>query len=333
MQSSDISLTAPRAMLAMSDAVDRHAGIIVCIPTFRRPQHLQLTLESLARQRTSRRFVVIVVDNDPTAREGADAAAAFLQTGRLTGICVAEPRQGNCYAINAAFETARANFPLATSFLMIDDDEVASVDWLERMVSAAETTGVDIVGGPVYPKFADDIWIRLRHHPAFAPAYDSSGPVPIIYGCGNCLITRAAFDRLEEPAFDQRFNFLGGGDLDFFTRCRRAKMSFHWAADAVITETVPASRTRSSWLALRGLRIGAINYLVEYKVARTLWMRTRLLAKVLALFPLSLYRAGRLYVAERQAIIAMHPIVVATGGALAAMGIEPQPYKAEKIVS
>jgi GT2 family glycosyltransferase len=333
MQSSEISLKAPRTMLAMSGALDRQAGIIVCIPTFRRPQHLQLTLESLTRQRTDRRFVVIVVENDPAARQGADAATEFLQAGRLSGICIAEPRQGNCYAINAAFETARENFASATSFLMIDDDEIASVDWLERMVSAAETTGVDIVGGPVHPKFTDDIWIRLRHHPAFAPAYDTSGPVPIIYGCGNCLITRAAFDKLEEPAFDQRFNFLGGGDLDFFTRCRRAKMTFHWAADAVISETVPASRTRSSWLALRGLRIGAINYLVEYKVARTLWMRTRLLAKVLALFPLSLYRAGRLYVAERQAIIAMHPIVVAAGGALAAMGIEPQPYKAEKIVS
>jgi GT2 family glycosyltransferase len=333
MESSDVCLKAPRVLVAMSGALDRSVGTIVCIPTFHRPQHLQLTLESLELQRTSRRFAVVVVENDATAREGAKVTAAFLQAGNLPGLCIVEPRQGNCHAINAAFETALANFPSASAFLMIDDDEIASVDWLERMLSAADTTGADLVGGPVLPKFADEMRANLRHHPAFRPAYETSGPVPIIYGCGNCLITRAVFEKLDDPTFDLRFNFLGGGDTDFFTRCRRKGMTFHWAADAVITETVPASRTRSSWLALRGLRIGAINYQVEFKAAQTLWLRTRLLAKLLALFPLSLYRAGRLYLRERQAIIAMHPIAVAAGGALAALGIEPQPYKASKIVS
>jgi GT2 family glycosyltransferase len=333
MQSADLSLKAPRALVAMSDMLDRSIGIVVCIPTFRRPQHLQLTLESLTRQRTTRRFAVVVVENEATTREGAGVAAAFLQAGNMPGICIVEPRQGNCYAINAAFETALANFTCASHFLMIDDDEIASVDWLERMVDAADTTGVDLVGGPVLPRFSDATLDRLEHHPAFCPAYQKSGPVPVIYGCGNCLISRAVFEKLDDPTFDLRFNFLGGGDTDFFTRCRRAGMSFHWAADAIITETVPESRTRSNWLALRGLRIGAINYRVELKAARTVWSRSRLLAKMLALFPLSLYRAARLYVMRRQAIIAMHPIAVATGGALAAIGVEPQPYKASKIVS
>ena len=92
--------------------------------------------------------------------------------------------------------------------------------------------------------------------------------MPLIYGCGNCLITRAVFDRLGDPAFDLRFNFLGGGDTDFFVRCRQAGMKFHWAAEALITETVPHSRTSPGWLALRGLRIGAINYHIEVKAAR-----------------------------------------------------------------
>ena len=71
-----------------------------------------------------------------------------------------EPRQGNCHAINAAFETALATFPAAAHFLMIDDDEIASADWLERMVRAAETTGADVVGGPVFPNFDDDAEAR-----------------------------------------------------------------------------------------------------------------------------------------------------------------------------
>lgn len=352
MQCSDLNLKAPRALAARSAALDFSVKTVVCIPTFRRPQHLQRTLQSLALQRTGRGFAVVIVENDATGQEGANVAAAFLEDQDLyhqdlhhqdlhdqgphdrglQGICLVEPRQGNCHAINAAFETALAAFPSAAFLLMIDDDEIASPDWLERMVAAAEATGVDLVGGPVVPKFADERRAALSHHPAFRPPYDISGPVPIIFGSGNCLITRAVFERLEEPTFDLRFNFLGGGDLDFFTRCRRLEMSFHWAADAVITETVPPSRVRSSWLALRGLRIGAINYRVQHKAARTVWLRIRLLLKMLALFPLSLHRATLLYIIERHAIIAMHPIAVATGGALAALGVELQPYKASKIV-
>jgi GT2 family glycosyltransferase len=265
-------------------------------------------------------------------REGVPIAIEFFWTGDVPGLCILEPRQGNCHAINAAFETALTTFPAATKLLMIDDDEIASPEWLERMVGAAEATGADLVGGPVLPDFDDDLKRGLRRHPAFRPAYDESGPVPIIYGCGNCLITRRVFERLADPAFDLKFNFLGGGDTDFFVRCRQAGMQFHWAADAVITETVPHSRTNPRWLMVRGLRIGAINYHIEVKAARTPVARARLLAKMLAMLPLSLFRAGRLVATEHKALIALHPMTVAVGSALAAIGIEPQPYKASKIV-
>jgi GT2 family glycosyltransferase len=322
-----------RAVAASSASLDPSIGTVVCIPCFRRPQHLRLTLESLARQRTERRFAVVIVENDALACGSVSVAIEFLASGKFPGLCVVEPRQGNCHAINAAFETARATFPAASNFLMIDDDEIASPDWLELMVGAAEANGADVVGGPVLQSFDDDMKRGLRRHPAFLPAYDTSGPVPIIYGCGNCLIKGAVFARLASPAFDLRFNFLGGGDVDFFTRCRRAGLRFHWVADAFIVETVPNSRTNPGWLAMRGLRIGAINYHVELKAARTARSRVKLLARMLGRLPLSLVRASRLFVTERKAIIALHPIAVAAGSALAAIGIEPQPYKASKIVS
>jgi hypothetical protein len=199
------------------------------------------------------------------------------------------------------------------------------------MVRSAEASGADLVGGPVQPHFDDDSKRGLRRHPAFRPAYDYSGAVPIIYGCGNCLITRAVFERLGDPAFDVRFNFLGGGDTDFFVRCRQAGMKFHWAADAVITETVPPGRTSPGWLALRGLRIGAINYHIEVKAARTPGSRLKVWAKLLAMLPLSMFRAGRLALSGQKPLIALHPMTVAAGSALAAVGIEPHQYKASKI--
>jgi len=333
MKMSDIMTSVPRALVATSRSLDPSISTVICIPCFRRPQHLRLTLQSLADQRTDRRFAVVIVENDARGCESVPVASEFLGDDRFPGLCVVEPRQGNCHAINAAFETALATFPGASRFLMIDDDEIASPDWLELMVRASEATGADLVGGPVLQNFDDEMKRGLQRHPAFRPAYDTSGPVPVIYGCGNCLITRPVFARLADPAFDLRFNFLGGGDTDFFVRCRQAGMKFHWAAEAVITETVPQSRTNPAWLALRGLRIGAINYHVQRKAAKTVWSRAGLLAKMFAMLPMSLFRAARLVLTEHRAVIAMHPMMIAVGSALAAIGIEPQPYKASKIVS
>jgi GT2 family glycosyltransferase len=198
------------------------------------------------------------------------------------------------------------------------------------MVEAAETTGADIVGGPVWPNFDDEHKRGLTHHPAFAPAYRNSGPVPVIYGCGNCLIRRRVFESLGTPAFDLRFNFLGGGDHDFFARSRRAGFRFYWTAEAIITETVPRGRTRFGWIVRRSLRIGAINYHIERRGAKSVWSRAAVKAKMFGLVPFSFFRVGRLFLRQQQAIIAMHPMMVAIGSALAVVGIEPQPYASSK---
>lgn len=317
---------------ASSPALDLSVEAVVCIPCFRRPEHLRSTLESLAGQRTGRRFAVVIVENDAERRESLPVAAEFLGSARLQGLCVIERAQGNCRAINAAFGTALAMFPMATSFLMIDDDEIASPDWLELMVAGSESTGADVVGGPVRPEFDDDGKRWLARHPAFRAAHDATGSVPVIYGCGNCLIRRGVFAKLPNPPFDLHFNFLGGGDTDFFWRCRLAGMRFHWVEEAVITETVPQGRTNVGWLVWRGLRIGAINFHVQYKAAPTMPSRVAVLARMLARLPLSLVRTARLMPTEKL-VIALHPTAVAMGGVLAAIGIELQPYKASKIAS
>ena len=154
-----------RELAATSGPLDPSIDIVVCIPSFRRPQHLRRTLESLANQRTGRRFAVVVVENDALRRESVPVAIEFFWTGNIPGLCLVEPRQGNCHAINAAFETALETFPDATDFLMIDDDEVASPDWLEQMVRAAENTGADVIG--FQKRFSE---LRREHLPAWATA-------------------------------------------------------------------------------------------------------------------------------------------------------------------
>ncbi|WP_439574513.1 glycosyltransferase family 2 protein [Phreatobacter sp.] len=302
---------------------------VVVVPTFRRPAMLADTLASLEAQETSVSFAVVVLENDAAGREGLAVARRVFAARRLTGLAAVEPRQGNVHAINAGFALALERFPAADFFLMIDDDEVATPGWLDLMVKAAEAQDADIVGGPVQPRFHPGAGSQFRRHPVFWPSIDRTGPVAMIYGTGNCLLRRRVFARVGLPALDERFNFLGGGDLDLFDRCRRAGLGFYWVQEALIVETVPPERTRVGWVLRRGMRIGTINRAVERKNAAGMAGRLRILAKDLAIVPAALMRALAVLVRTGNPLAAAHPLAVSAGRLTSALGFEPQPYKAK----
>ena len=292
---------------------------VVVVPTFRRPQMLEKTLASLAAQRGGVSFAVLVVEND--------AGLAGRQVAEARGIAVVvEPRQGNVAAINCGFAAALSRWPEARYFLMIDDDEIATPDWLERMVGAAERSGAGIVGGPVTPEFEAEVDEGMRSHPVFWPIAAPTGPVPMIYGSGNCLIRREVFALLGLPAFDIAFNFLGGGDTDFFTRAKRAGVAFYWQADALITEIVPEARTERGWVFRRGLRIGAINRRLDLKSGPA----PLVLAKDLAILVLAPWRFARELWRTRSLLRASHPVNIALGRLLAIGGLETRQYRAAR---
>ncbi len=186
--SSDISLQYISDALAAGNIEISDVEVAVSLPTFRRPEHLLKTLSSVAAQNTGRNYICIVMENDPDGGEGAKVAEAFFRKSSLRGIVINAHRRGNCSAYNAGWHTALETFPNLRWVMVIDDDEVATPDWIEKMTAAAEDFGVDMVGGPQKPVFegnADQKWSR---HPVFQPAYQHSGKVDIIYSTGNVLI-------------------------------------------------------------------------------------------------------------------------------------------------
>jgi glycosyltransferase involved in cell wall biosynthesis len=323
------SLDASGASCASSDLASIAPEAVVCIPTFQRPAMLHRTLQSLAEQGRAIRFAVVVVDNDSKARAGVSVVASFLREGKFSGLCLVEERQGNCYAINRAFREGLQRFPTARYFLMIDDDEIADPTWLERMVAAARNHDADVVGGPVVPEFPDDVPRDLFRHPIYWPAFEKSGFVPLIYGSGNCLIQRRAFEKVANPSFDLRFNYLGGGDTDFFTRCRAAGLISYWEQTARIVETVPEERLQPGWVLRRGLRIGAINYRIDRGASGTPLRRLRLAAKNLVLVPVSAARSLVLVMRRKSLLVALHPLAIAVGRIVASFGGEPEQYRAK----
>ena len=161
-----------------------------------------------------------MVENDASKSESVPVAAEYLASGKFAGLCVIEPRQGNCHAINAAFETALQMFPAATSFLMIDDDEIASPDWLEQMVGTADATGADIVGGPVFPEFDDETEAR----PA-APPGVRAGLRRLRPGAGDLWLRQ-----LPDPALGVRPGWA----------CRRSTSVSIFSAAAILISSIAA---------------------------------------------------------------------------------------------
>jgi hypothetical protein len=79
----DPAVRALRALVAASPALDPGIETVVCIPCFRRPEYLRRTLQSLAVQRTGRRFAVVMVENDASRSESVPVAAECLGVGEI----------------------------------------------------------------------------------------------------------------------------------------------------------------------------------------------------------------------------------------------------------
>ncbi len=302
--------------------------VVVVIPTFRRPDHLVRTLRSVLDQTSAPPFAIVVVDNDSEARAGATRAESVLTSVQTPSTTLVAKRRGNCAAYNAGFEVALADYPTATHIQIIDDDEIASPGWLAAMVGRAATTGADCVGAPQVPIFEAGANQAMSHHPVFRPPYETAGTVPILYSSGNVLIATKLLRSHGAPWLDETFNFLGGGDSDFFSRAAADGATFAWEPDAIVRETTPARRSEASWLNARSLRNGSISAAIQRKAARTPSEHVKRVAKTLALLGLSPYRAFILFVKTGSPTIALDPMNVALGRLLMEFGFANEQYRA-----
>jgi GT2 family glycosyltransferase len=302
--------------------------IAVVIPTFKRPEHLERTLASVGGQLTSRMVAAVVVENHAAGGEGRAVAEAMFAAKRAKGLVVVEVRQGNCNAYNAGFAAALVAFPNLTHVAIIDDDEIAVPLWLDGLLAAAADSGADIVGGPQVPVFDDKAGAALyANHPVFQPAHGESGSAGLITSTGNCLMSVQVLKTMRPDWLDERFNFLGGGDTDFFTRCRNKGFRFHWAAEAVVHETVPARRTERSWITARSLRNGLISALIQRKHNPGLAGRVKVIAKTLALLLASPFRSLALWIRTGSFYAGSYHMMIAAGRILAEFGYTIEQYR------
>jgi glycosyltransferase involved in cell wall biosynthesis len=312
---------------AASSALDTAAArLAVLIPTFRRPDHLIRTLSSIAPMLAEHDAVFVIVENDAQGRDGAKAAAQFLESGSWPGLVLVAIAPGNCNAYNAGLGAVLDWMPGAQEVAICDDDETASPGWLAELTSVRDDTGADIAGGPQTPVFPDGALPII--HPVFRPAHSKTGPVDMLYSSGNALIGRHVLEVMARPWLDPLFNFTGGGDTDFFTRCKQAGFRFAWSAEAELHETVPARRLEADWLRARALRNGALSTIIERRAKPGRLGRLLVLAKSVALLAASPVRAAVDLARTGSAVDARYRIDIGLGRMMGELGWINEQYRA-----
>ncbi|MBZ0161870.1 MAG: glycosyltransferase [Notoacmeibacter sp.] len=306
----------------------RAVEVVVTLPTFKRPEHLLETLQSLRRQNTARNYAVIVMENEAEAREGAGAAQPLFERGEIAGLLILAHARGNCNAYNAGWLTALVHFPALEYLLVIDDDEIAGPEWIERMCLTAEMLDADIVGGPQVPVFAEPADPRIANHPVFLPPHAESGRVDALYSSGNLLIRRKVLEKMGSPFLDPAFNFLGGGDSDFLSRSAATGFQLAWCSEAPVYETVPPRRVEADWIRARSIRNGVISTLVERRRrANEPLGRLKVIARSFALLAVSPLRGLARLAAGAPLSVSLYPVLVGIGRVAAEFGYAREQYR------
>ena len=212
---------------------------------------LRRLLESIAAQRGTPPFEVIVVDNDRHA-SAREIAGSF--TGSLNLRYAVEPERGLSPVRNHTVKLARAD-----CLVFVDDDEVVPPTWLAALHRGlAGSASVAAAFGPVKVVFEDGVREEIRRCRFFARPHPPEGaaiPWYFTYTANTCVKKSALPDPL--APFRPQFGKTGGEDVDLFKRIADAGGTFVAAGtDAGVKEFRERKRADLAWTLRRSLRNG-----------------------------------------------------------------------------
>jgi glycosyltransferase involved in cell wall biosynthesis len=221
--------------------------ISVVIPTYNGAAPLRRTLDTLAAQRTTASWeVVVVVNNSTDDTSEVLAEMANRLPGSLRVVTAAE--QGHCAALNAGITASGGDIVVITNH-----DVEVHPDWLGAAAGALEFHHCDYVGGKVLPiwRAARPVWLpdKPGMHRAVLALLDY-GEAPLQFdervplGC-NMAFRRDAFTRagLWDNRFGRRPGTLIGQDVrEWGIRARRVGLIGMYAPDMIVRHVVTGDR-------------------------------------------------------------------------------------------
>ena len=236
--------------------------VAICISTFHRPVGLERLLASLAGMElpaSQPEIGIVVVNNDPDDTRPDEICRIANDAGPFEVTCLAEHRRGLSYPRNRALEFTVHDYDFIA---YIDDDSVATPDWLRNLLDVQQSSEADAVAGPVAPMYekAPPAWIVSGGF--FARKSRPTG-TRMPYAYTNNVLLSTSFVRDTGLRFEPAFALEGGEDTHFFRRWRKLGGSIVWADDAVVDDSVPEERATARWLVRRHVRTGMTTVRIE----------------------------------------------------------------------
>lgn len=241
-------------------------AVTVVVPTRGRAAYLEVTLDSLRRQRTRTPHELLVVDDGAT-----DSTPEVAERFGVRLI-----RHGERRSLNAARNTGlrEANAELVA---FVDDDVLVPPGWLDALVEGAERhPEAEAFGGPIRARFEGSTPRGCgRENPPITTLDLGAKDVeaPMVWGA-NFAVRRSAVERIGE--FDEKLDRAHGDEEDWLLRLRDAGGTIVYLAEAGLEhrrspgDSGLGSLTRAAYHRGRGARSSDLRRGIAPGMAREL---------------------------------------------------------------
>ena len=209
-------------------------AVTVVVPTRGRAAYLEVTLDSLCRQRSRAAHELLVVDDGAT-----DATPEVAERFGARLIRHGERRSLNA-ARNTGIREARADL-----IAFVDDDVLVPPGWVDALVDGAERhPDADAFGGPIRARFEGDAPRGCGREDPPITTLDL-GPEDVeatmVWGA-NFAVRRPAVERIGE--FDESLDRAHGDEEDWLLRLRAAGGRIVYLAEAGLDHRRTAGDSR-----------------------------------------------------------------------------------------
>ncbi|WP_027092723.1 glycosyltransferase [Cohnella thermotolerans] len=228
------------------------ASVVIC--TYNRAADLRDALMSLLPQRFRGEFEVIVVDNGSTDAT-AQTVLDFRRTVRFPVRYIFEERLGLSVARNRAIREAQGEY-----ILFLDDDAVASDDWIGGIVSLFDRDPrIGCVGGKIEPVWEGDAphWLPPENRTLYTILDYADDIVemrePAIPFGANVAFRKSVFEAVglfREDLGRVGSNLLSSEEGELIERIR-TRYSVYYTPYASVLHKIPRSRISKRWLLRR----------------------------------------------------------------------------------
>ncbi len=240
-------------------------SIAISCNTFLRPEILEKTLNSIASLNIPDNIAikVLVVDND--AKASAQPVIDKIKPDFPFEISYfVEEKRGLANARNRLLKEA-INLDV-THIAILDDDDIADVDWIINLVDLYNTQdNAYIISGPEYCTFDGEFPTYLTNNNIFVKKTSKKkGEIRKVCSTHNAFFPLKIVKE-DGIWFDSSFVFMGGEDGDFFYRAGKAGYTIVFNPDAIVREINGKDRVNIKWILSRNYYNGYSGSYLQYK--------------------------------------------------------------------